>query len=133
MLNEELKSLDSFPCVLVHDLWVFKPSFPKLPQHLNDWGTGITQHTEVVDTRVKFHLIWNKKLKSLLWIAFHVFLHVTWSIQAQFPKIKIWLYLKYAVENFISIFVCSCFYVVIKVILFSFRICMIIGQDFYQM
>ena len=68
---------------------VFGPSFPKLPHYLSTWETGITQPAEALDTRVKSHLMWNKKLKTLLWIAFCVSLHVIWGIQPQFPQIKI--------------------------------------------
>ena len=44
---------------------VFGPSFPKLPQYLSTWETGITRSTEALDTRVRSHLMWNKKLKTL--------------------------------------------------------------------
>ena len=56
MLNKELKSLDSFLCFLVHDLG-YLGCFPKLPQYPSTWETGITQLTEALDTRVKFHLM----------------------------------------------------------------------------
>ena len=39
-------------------------------------------------------------------------------------KIKIWFDVKSVVENFILIYVYSCFYVVMEINLFSFRICM---------
>ena len=65
MLNEELKSLDPFSCVLVHDFEVFEPTFPKLSQYRSTWETGISLTTETLDTRVKSHLMRNKKLETL--------------------------------------------------------------------
>ena len=44
---------------------VFRPSFPKLSQYPSTWETGITQPTEALDPRVRSHLMWNKKLKTL--------------------------------------------------------------------
>ena len=65
MLNEELKSLDPFSCVLVHDFGVFGPSFSKLSQYWSTWETGINLTTENLDTRVESHLMRNKKLETL--------------------------------------------------------------------
>ena len=104
MLNKELKSLDSFSCVFMHNLGEFGPSFPKPLQYLSTWETGITQPTEALDTKVKSHLMWNKKLKPLDY--FSCVPHVIWGIRAQFPKIKIWMHVKCDVENFVLIFLC---------------------------
>ena len=52
-------------CVSLCMIGVVGPSFPKLPQYLSTWETGITQPTEALGTRVRSHLMWNKKLKTL--------------------------------------------------------------------
>ena len=64
---------------------VFRRSFPKLPQHLSTCETGIARPTEVPDTRVRSHLMWNKELNTLDHV--YVSLHMIWGIRPNFPKL----------------------------------------------
>ena len=57
--------MDYFSCVLAHDLGVFGPSFPKLPQYLSTCETGIIRPTEDLGTSITSHLMLNKELKTL--------------------------------------------------------------------
>ena len=66
----ELKTLDYFSCVPVHDLGVFGPSFPKLPQYLSTCETGIAQPAEGLDTRVRSYLMENKDLETLNYLSY---------------------------------------------------------------
>ena len=67
--NKELKTLDYFLCPCT---WfgVFGPSFPKLPRYLSTSETGIIQTIEGLDTRLRSHLMWSKKLKTLDYFTF---------------------------------------------------------------
>ena len=59
---EDYGQLFTCPCAW---FWVFRPSFPKLPQYLSTCETGIAPLTDDLDTRVRSHLMWNKELKTL--------------------------------------------------------------------
>ena len=65
MWNKELKTLYYFSGVPFTWFEIFRSSFPKLPQYLSTCETGVIQLAQVLDTRVRSHLMWNKELKTL--------------------------------------------------------------------
>ena len=70
---------------------VFRPSFPKLPQHLNIWETDITQPKEALDTRVRSHLMWNKKIKTLDYFSCVPACDLGYIFGSSFPKLPQYL------------------------------------------
>ena len=132
MWNKDLKTLDYFLYDSVHNLGVFGPFFTKLPLCSSTQKTDITQSSDDLGRRVRPHLLWNFKLKTMDYIR-RVLLHDLgylgpvspnlWPTDSFYTRLRSDYMSKYGVENFVLIFVYSCFYVIIKIILFSFRIC----------
>ena len=65
MWSKELKTLDYFLCDSVHDVMVFGPLFPKLPECASTQKISITQSLDDFGRWVGPHLMWNVELKTI--------------------------------------------------------------------
>ena len=65
--NKKLKTLDYFSCVSPHDLG---SSLPKLSQYPCTCKTGIARLTGSLETKIRSHLMRNKKLKTLNYLSY---------------------------------------------------------------